>query len=39
MPWPVSWTIWMYVICIVGTLIAYFWLEQKGNKNANSKKD
>jgi hypothetical protein len=36
MPWPITYTIWLYVICIVGTLAAYFYYENKAKKEGNT---
>ncbi len=32
MPWPVTWTIWMYVICVVGTVVVVIYETSKLRK-------
>ena len=29
MPWPISWTIWLYVICVVGTVAVVIYETRK----------
>jgi len=31
MPWPITWTIWLYVICVIGTIVGYIYYEKKGH--------
>ncbi len=32
MPWPVTWTIWIYAICVVGTVIVVIYETAKARK-------
>jgi hypothetical protein len=32
MPWPITWTIWVYIICVVGTVAVVIYKEIQKNK-------
>ena len=31
MPWPIAWTIWLYVICGIGVVVGYIYYEKKAH--------
>jgi hypothetical protein len=36
MPWPITWTIWVYIICIVGTVAVVIYKEIQEKKTKGS---
>jgi hypothetical protein len=39
MPWPITWTIWVYVICVVGTVGVVIYRVIQEQKTKESEKE